>query len=357
MICITFEKGLSTKTGAATTSEEGKKRNLSRKNSSLQRKERIGIPIFSREHTQIMEIDAKVTEQDAEVRLSPGPDSPPVPLPPLQLQPPSQVVETFRQVACGSTSAIKTAALRSQLPPSVQVIEVNAFSMVPPQPIGKSQTERGALNRAMGARERYPEADAWVGIENGMWSLSDYDQVSTDPGEAVPCLLPGNTDPVPCINCDGACVVLLVNSKHGLRHGDLVTWTETLPIPISRPFSEGRLGEWSELKDPHAVLTNGAKPRQKFLEDAIALLFRTLERLPVPSLYFNQDGGFVSSGSDEANSKSTVQHASATASHSDAPAHEDMPQISAAPTDLRTDGDQVSEQKNEQNTVQDEGGN
>jgi hypothetical protein len=300
-----------------------------------------------------MEIDTKAV--DADERLSPGPDSPPVPLPPLQLQPPSQVVETFRQVACGSTSAIKSAALRSQLPPTVQVVEVNAFSMVPPQPIGKSQTERGALNRAMGARERHPEADAWIGIENGMWSLSDYDQVSTDPNEAVPCLLPGNTDPVPCLNCDGACVVLLVNSKHGLRHGDLVTWTETLPIPISRPFSEGRLGEWSELKDPHAVLTNGAKPRQKFLEDAIALLFRTLEKLPPPALYFNQDAGFVSSGSDEANSKSTVQQASTTASHSDTQAQEDLQMPPAAAAGLRTD-DANHASVQEQMTVQDEDG-
>lgn len=45
---------------------------------------------------------------------------------------------------------------------------VSIPSNVPDQPIGDEETYTGALNRAKGAQNTYPEADYWVGIEGGI---------------------------------------------------------------------------------------------------------------------------------------------------------------------------------------------
>jgi inosine/xanthosine triphosphatase len=49
----------------------------------------------------------------------------------------------------------------------VNIISVNVPSGVPDQPLGSDETYLGALNRAQNARNEYPEADFWVGIEGG----------------------------------------------------------------------------------------------------------------------------------------------------------------------------------------------
>jgi hypothetical protein len=51
-------------------------------------------------------------------------------------------------------------------------------------------------------------------------------------------------------------------------------WSEELRIPPAseRPFEEGPNGEWSALKDPHIVLTDGVKSRSQFLQEVIKRL-------------------------------------------------------------------------------------
>jgi len=45
---------------------------------------------------------------------------------------------------------------------------VSAASGVPDQPVGDEETLAGARNRALGAREKKPEAQFWVGMEGGI---------------------------------------------------------------------------------------------------------------------------------------------------------------------------------------------
>ncbi len=49
-----------------------------------------------------------------------------------------------------------------------QIEKVTASSGVSDQPASSIETYRGALNRALGARTLYPQADFWVGIEGGV---------------------------------------------------------------------------------------------------------------------------------------------------------------------------------------------
>ena len=59
----------------------------------------------------------------------------------------------------------------------------------------------------------------------------------------------------------------------------LEAFSDALDIPPKdkRPFEGGRNGEWSVLKDPHAVLTQGKKSREEFLVEA---LLRLKEKIP-----------------------------------------------------------------------------
>lgn len=44
---------------------------------------------------------------------------------------------------------------------------VSIPSLVSDQPMDDAETYQGALNRAQGAKEQYPDADYWVGVEGG----------------------------------------------------------------------------------------------------------------------------------------------------------------------------------------------
>lgn len=52
----------------------------------------------------------------------------------------------------------------------VQVVGVHTASGVPGQPIGGTESFGGALNRARQARAQQPDADVWIGLENGLIS-------------------------------------------------------------------------------------------------------------------------------------------------------------------------------------------
>lgn len=153
-----------------------------------------------------------------------------------------------RTIGLGTGSELKIAAVREVFP-GVTVVPVgDAPSGVRPQPIGKEETATGARNRAAAARAAVPDAQAWIGIENGMW-----------PGEDQTTASSGSS------RVDAACIAVFFADGTECH-----IWSDELLIPDGElPFPPGPNGEWSILKDPHSVLTNGARPRQKFIADAL----------------------------------------------------------------------------------------
>ena len=147
-------------------------------------------------------------------------------------------------VALGTGSPIKIEAVTEAFGPSFTVVPVvDAQSGVPSQPVGDAETLLGAKNRALEARKSVPKATVCIGIENGMRGISGDEN---GPFEDVACVY--------AIWADGR---------------EMSAWSDALAIPSVLPFRKSRDGCWSELKDPHAVLTNGAKPRKVFLREAI----------------------------------------------------------------------------------------
>jgi hypothetical protein len=82
-----------------------------------------------------------------------------------------------------------------------------------------------------------------LGIENGMFK--------DDAGKWV----------------DAACIVIYYKPQGEDKYQHAVIWSDTLDIPSD--CEKGPNGEWSILKDPHVVFTNGKRPRAKFISDAI----------------------------------------------------------------------------------------
>eukprot|EP01130_Rhizamoeba_saxonica_P010922 TRINITY_DN450_c0_g1_i1.p1 TRINITY_DN450_c0_g1~~TRINITY_DN450_c0_g1_i1.p1 ORF type:complete len:202 (-),score=43.44 TRINITY_DN450_c0_g1_i1:49-612(-) len=141
----------------------------------------------------------------------------------------------------GTWSDIKYSAVRDAFPQyNVQKISQwhDSMSSVPPQPIGKEETRRGALERANHAKRDCPNADFAIGIEHGMYT--NHFGVSVDAG----------------------CIILI--AKDGTINE---TWTDELTIPDD--FEKGPNGEWSVWKDPHSIITNDERSRKQFIEDAL----------------------------------------------------------------------------------------
>jgi len=158
------------------------------------------------------------------------------------------------ELVVGTTSAIKISAL-SQSFPEYKVSGVDVPSAVPPQPVGRLETALGARFRAMRARAGRSDAAMWAGIENGMYTVS---------GEEG------------CKWVDAACIVLLRGADN-LEIAEF--WSDTLDIPPD--FPKGPNGEWSLLKDPHNEITKGARPRSKFIQDALDAFVRQPTFAPV----------------------------------------------------------------------------
>ena len=158
-------------------------------------------------------------------------------------------------VTLGSGSAIKIEAVNEAFASIVEqsrvkiVPVIDAVSGVRPQPIGKAETKTGARNRAIFAAQRHPGCAFSIGIENGMWEEDEGNPSSLVDGAFVVCL---------CISHNRQTAATDVLDE-------FVEQSDVLPIPQERPFPCGRNGEWSVLKDPHSVLTGGAKPRKSFL--------------------------------------------------------------------------------------------
>lgn len=77
------------------------------------------------------------------------------------------------KIVVASGNPVKVSAVREAFaerfgPRQLDVRGENVPSGVADQPRGDGETRRGAHNRAAGARERFPDADYWVGIEGGI---------------------------------------------------------------------------------------------------------------------------------------------------------------------------------------------
>eukprot|EP01119_Soliformovum_irregulare_P021616 TRINITY_DN7234_c0_g1_i1.p1 TRINITY_DN7234_c0_g1~~TRINITY_DN7234_c0_g1_i1.p1 ORF type:complete len:174 (+),score=51.49 TRINITY_DN7234_c0_g1_i1:60-581(+) len=158
-----------------------------------------------------------------------------------QLDKTDSAIGSIKVICLGSESKIKLDALRSVFP-EASVRSVRAFvSGVAEQPIGKPVTYDGAKYRAVAASKEDPSADLWAGIENGMYR-NDQD-----------------------VMVDAACIVLLLKTENGMT--EEVLWSDELVIPPN--MKKGRNGEWSYLKDPHIVVTNGKRSREQFIADRL----------------------------------------------------------------------------------------
>lgn len=78
----------------------------------------------------------------------------------------------MKKIIVASTNPVKCAAARigfEKMFPgeSFEVLQAKVPSLVSDQPMGNEETLAGAQNRARAARETYPDADFWVGIEGG----------------------------------------------------------------------------------------------------------------------------------------------------------------------------------------------
>ena len=174
------------------------------------------------------------------------------------------------KILLGSNSSIKREAIQRAF--KNKILELTCYpssSEIPEQPIGREETKLGSFNRARNAllHQRSSSSSSQfnfsIGIENGMWEIF-------------------NTENNSNIEVDGACICILPGNWEGtfeeaitLEDGELshpiFLWSDIIPIPPinERPFEVGPNGEWSILKDPHIILTNGERSRSKFLEDAL----------------------------------------------------------------------------------------
>ena len=185
-----------------------------------------------------------------------------------------------QSIAIGTTSQLKCGAVTDVFP-NLNVIPCKCSSGVAEQPVGKAETLLGATNRAKAAMALHPDADYWLGIENGIihpiWteSASQCDSLP-DSKESI---IEGWTDL--------AAIVLIQADTQGLARDDLaqhetiqtrVVWSEELNVPSDAMSTIIKTGtnkptgqmNWSSLKDPHAVITNEAKPRRIWLSEAMA---------------------------------------------------------------------------------------
>ena len=131
---------------------------------------------------------------------------------------------------------------------------INAHSGVSDQPIGDKETLEGAKNRAVLAREIFPEANFWVGIEGGV----DQDE-----------------------NGMFAFAWIYILGQNG-KHGQAKTGTFYLPKEVSKLVNEGmELGKADDLvfeKDNSkqqggsvGILTQGVVNRAEYYQQAIVL--------------------------------------------------------------------------------------
>lgn len=76
----------------------------------------------------------------------------------------------MKTIVVGTTSRLKLDAVEAAAigHPDFTIIGVSTSSGINEQPLGREETCLGASNRAEGAQEQHPNADFYLGIENGV---------------------------------------------------------------------------------------------------------------------------------------------------------------------------------------------
>lgn len=192
----------------------------------------------------------------------------------------------LKKIALGTGSAIKIQALEEAFPNAEILAVVDALSGVPAQPIGVAQTRQGALNRARAAKIARPDAEAFVGIENGMWERAGKPGTWEDAAVIVMLIkkrsaISSTVSSSTTATSSSSSTTTNANNNNNNNAADegddthyLEVISDAIEIPKKEelPFSQGRNGEWSELKDPHAVLTKGERTRKDFIVHALQKL-------------------------------------------------------------------------------------
>ncbi len=188
-------------------------------------------------------------------------------------------------IALGTSSALKLGALKAVFGSQYNILTADVKSGVSDQPIGRAETVLGATNRAERAyalQKQRGFSPKWsIGIENGMIEADLTASNLSGPGSRwvdiaaiviiKPTLLPSHiemttTSPTTGVEYSRQEDVVIIEK--------FVAWSDTLAIPVE--WSNYALANrdvgmtYTPLKDPHSQLTQGKKPRQKFLEEALA---------------------------------------------------------------------------------------
>jgi len=172
-----------------------------------------------------------------------------------------------QKVVVGSESSIKLRAVKAALKAvgfDIEPIGCKAESGIPAQPIGKSLMTTGAISRAKNARRLHPDANLYIGIENGLvleggssWYESGYIFQNSDRWY------------------DPACVAVLVSGS------DVPSIAFSAHFPIPRWIVERVTDKKSEMgfviqelagggeKDPMKWLSHDTIPREELLAQAV----------------------------------------------------------------------------------------
>jgi len=83
------------------------------------------------------------------------------------------------RVVVASRNPAKVSAVRGafslQFPDKdIEYIPASIASGVSDQPLSDDETRTGARNRSLNARDQFPDADFWVGLEGGIDTIDDY---------------------------------------------------------------------------------------------------------------------------------------------------------------------------------------
>lgn len=167
------------------------------------------------------------------------------------------MIEEYK-IAVGTESALKIRAVETVMDKHnilTRIVPVKAESLVGDQPIGLSQMQTGARNRALHARRILDDGDCYIGIENGLVPQG---------GQWF----------------DPTCIVIITS-----RGEEFVSFGAFFPIPdwmVSKVIGEEtELGEvvrtldgnTSQEKDPMNYFSEGTVLREELLSQAIQCAF------------------------------------------------------------------------------------
>lgn len=162
--------------------------------------------------------------------------------------------KTFK-IALGSMNSKKLMGV-SQAFPGANVIAQNVDLQIS-QPFDKATTENCAIIRAKAMQSEFPDYDLFIGIQNGIWEKTNGNEVNKSVISADPNIEVDKYEN----KVDGACIHMF---GKGLE--PISIWTEE--VFVVSFFTKGKNGEWSNMSDPHLVVSSIT--RSDFIRDAIS---------------------------------------------------------------------------------------